>query len=391
MPPLLALIAFLLACTPDPSRSQEGPETPLDPEEAAPPAGMQAEFRGAWITRWSYGAPGDVEQAVRTLAKAGFNAVLFQVRGTFDACYDSPLEPWAAHLGGRLGRDPGWDPLEVAVREGHRHGLQVHAWINVAPLWSAGEPPPEPEAPGQPRHALLAHPEWLVKTPGGDSEPSREGYLFASLGEPAVRSRVSAVTADIVTRYDVDGIHLDYLRYPGPEYGREDARRAGSSLADGDWQREQVLRTARQVSLNVDVPVTAAVWGVYENRWGWADVSEGNRDYYQDTRALLAKHALDAAVPMIYRPVTDRRGARLDFATLLADHVAHASQRHVYAGITAALSPHEVFACIRTARREGAQGIVLFDYATALEAGWLPRLGETLFAEPAAPPLMTWR
>jgi len=73
------------------------------------------------------------------------------------------------------------------------------------------------------------------------------------------------------------------------------------------------------------------------------------------------------------------------------DHVAHASGRHVYAGLSAELGFDEVAACVAAARAAGAQGVVLFDYSTARNDGWLERFGDSLFAEPASPPPMPWR
>ena len=75
-------------------------------------------------------------------ANANFNAIFFQVRGNADAYYASQLEPWASRPSGTLGQDPGWDPLAVAIAEGHARGLEVHAWINVFPSWLGETAPP---------------------------------------------------------------------------------------------------------------------------------------------------------------------------------------------------------------------------------------------------------
>jgi uncharacterized lipoprotein YddW (UPF0748 family) len=350
----------------------------------------ETELRGAWVTRWSYSSADDVERIFRELDQAGFNAVYFQVRGTFDALYDSSIEPWSKELTGTLGQDPGWDPLAVAVQQGQARGLEVHAYINVFPFWSGTTPP----ASTTPRHAWLEHPDWVVVDDEGAAMALNSSYVFASPGNPEVRARIAAVAADIASRYAVDGIHLDYIRYSAPDYSHDAASQAayqGSSLSWGDWQRQQVVETARGVYQAVDIPVTAAVWGIYENSWGWSSVSQGNTDYYQDSRAFLAQGVLDANIPMIYWAVTDTPGARLDFATLVLDHVAHSSGRHVYAGISAELEYDEVIACVQAARAAGADGVVLFDYRTAAEGGWLQTFGDEAFAEPAGVPPMPWR
>ncbi len=348
------------------------------------------ELRGAWVTRWSFDSEADLERIFQELSDAGFNAVYFQVRGTFDALYASEIEPWSAELSGTLGQDPGWDPLAVAVEQGRARGLEVHAYINVFPLWSGNSAPRETT----PRHAYLDHPDWVVAGSDGQSQDLNDSYVFASPGNADVRARVAAVAADIASRYEVQGIHLDYVRYADPDHSHDTASQTayqGSALSWEDWQRQQVVETVRGVYTAVDVPVTAAVWGIYENSWGWSSVSQGNIDYYQDSRAFLSEGVLDATLPMIYWAVTDPPGERTDFATLVLDHVSHASGRHVYAGISAELTYDEVIACVAASRAAGADGVVLFDYRTAANEGWLQDFGDAVFSEPASPPPMSWR
>ncbi len=299
------------------------------------------ELRGVWVTRWTFSSEEQVRSIMAELGEAGFNAVFFQVRGNFDAYYDSKLEPWASRLGG-LGTDPGWDPLGVAVEAGHANGLQVHAYLNTFPMWSGTTPPSSSSIP----HALEDHPDWLL-----DGMELNSSYVFADPAETGVQARVAAVAADIEERYDVDGIHLDYVRYPSAQYTTPELGRAA------------VKDTVRGVQQAVDVPVTAAVWGIYENTYGWSGVSQGNVDYYQDSWAMAAEGLTDALIPMIYWSVKPTEGERLDFRVLVRDHVAHKGSGALYAGIGAdSLGKDEVLECIRVAREEGADGFVLFDY-----------------------------
>ena len=323
------------------------------------------ELRGVWVTRWTYASEAEVEALMEELHGAGFNAVFFQVRGEFDAYYRSAHEPWAEDLSGTLGRDPGWDPLEVAVREGHERGLQVHAWINTFTLWKGTAPP---ESEGIP-HALEAHPDWAL--PGS---VLNDHYVFAD--PPKVREHVQKVAADIDQRYDVDGVHLDYVRYP--------------SAKAGSGPREvHVEMTVAAVRDAIEAPVTAAVWGIHTDRWGW-DTSEGRADYAQDSHGMLQDGLLDGTLPMIYWPRTDPPGERLDFHTLVGDHVANRHGRHVYAGISAEkLSYEQVVANIESARSQGADGVVLFEYTYAKPH--FAKLREGVFAEDARPPAMGWR
>lgn len=354
------------------------------------PAALQ-EMRGIWVTRWTYSSATDVEAILADVAAAGFNTVFFQVRGSFDAFYASPLEPWSDLLTGTLGQDPGWDPLAVAVEAGHTQGLEVHAYLNVFPFWRGTAPPAE----SSPRHGYLESPAWLVAGPDEVPMALNPSYVFASPGNPAVQERVAAVAADIAERYDVDGIHLDYVRYPGAEYSHDAVSEArfvseGEGRSWEDWQRAQVKETVAGVSAGVSVPVTAAVWGVYEDRWGWSGVSEGNLDLYQDSRAFLAEGLLDATIPMIYWPVAEEPGSRLDFRTLIADHATHNGGRFVFAGLGGeGVGTDEALECVRVAREEGAAGVVLFDYTLFAED--LYRFRDEVFQQPAVPPAYPWR
>lgn len=367
--------------------STETAETADSTDTGEPPVD-DGELRGVWVDRWTYTSADDVTEIMERSAAAGFNTVFFQIRGNADAYYRSSYEPWAKGLSGTLGGDPGWDPLAVAVEEGHRNGLEVHAYVNAFPLWSGTTPPTE----SSPRHALLEHPDWLVADESGAPMALNSGYVWMSPGNPAVRERLRDVVEDIADHYDVDGIHLDLVRYPGAQYSHDavsEARYDDSGWED--WQRAQVVEAVRGVYGAVDKPVTAAVWGVYTNDWGWSSVSQGYSDYYQDSRAFLAEGVTDGNMPMIYWPVTDVEGDRLDFSTLIADHVAHASGRYVFAGIDASLGEDEVLTCIASAREHGARGVVIFDWQLMADGGWLESLAGSAFATPTTLPTYPWR
>jgi uncharacterized lipoprotein YddW (UPF0748 family) len=275
------------------------------------------------------------------VASGGFNQVFFHVRGTADAYYDSSLEPWAAGLGA-LGVDPGWDPLLEACAEAHARHLDIHAWIDTFPVWSGTSPPP----PATPEHVYDAHPEWICADESGTPMPLGADYVFGSPGNPDLVDHIAAVAAEIVARYDVDGVHLDCIRAPGPGYCHDaasESRFAEASAADpsltwGDWERDQVTATVEKVGEAIraedpDAVLTAAVWGIYRNTWGWTSVSQGYADYYQDPRAWAAASLVDAVVPMIYWDIKEPYATRLDFRAILDDHVAGMSGIPVLAGI----------------------------------------------------------
>lgn len=312
-------------------------DSPVDSQVDAP-----VEMRGVWVTRWTYSSPTDVQNIMKSLGDAGFNAVFFQVRGTFDAYYDSAHEPWASRLAG-LGTDPGWDPLAVAVEAGHANGLQVHAYINTFPMWSGTS---EPNSSGIP-HAYESNPDWLL-----DGMTLNSSYVFADPAEPGVQARVAAVAADIEAKYDVDGVHLDYIRYH--------AKGAGSGP-----RQAHIEATAQAVNDVVGSTTSAAVWGIHTNVWGWDNVSQGAADYGQDSHAMLASGALDEAMPMAYWPVQD---GRLDFRAIARHHLENTSGKPVHIGISPdALTPQQVKSAVRVALDAGAAGVVFFDAVAFLE------------------------
>ena len=307
----------------------------------------QAEMRGIWVTRWTWRSEEEVVRIVDRVADAGFNTIFFQVRGTFDSYYRSNIEPWGERLTGTLGQDPGWDPLAVTLREAHQRGLKVHVWLNTFPIWRGHELP----SASTPTHPLTLNPDWVLMEPTGERMPLNDSYIFADPANPEVRAHVAAVVRDIVANYAVDGVHLDYIRYPGKDY------------IDRERGQAAVTATVAEVRRTTDLPLSAAVWGIHSNPFGWSGVSKGATDYYQESHAWGREGALDAIAPMIYWPVTEPEGQRLDFRSLVRHHIAERGQAAVWAGVSAEHSYEEVVECVRAAREEGAQGYVIFDYS----------------------------
>ena len=161
-------------------------------------------IRAIWVTRWDYKTPGDIARVMDNCKVAGFNTVLFQVRGNGTAFYRSRIEPWADELGGR---DPGFDPLAIAIEEAHRRGLSLHAWVNVIPGWRGDTPPTNP------RQRYNAHADWFWRDAAGRRQPLG-WYVSLNPCYPKVRRYLTAVMQEIVANYPVDGLHLDYIRFP---------------------------------------------------------------------------------------------------------------------------------------------------------------------------------
>ncbi|MBN2360843.1 MAG: family 10 glycosylhydrolase [Deltaproteobacteria bacterium] len=366
-------------------------------------AAAAREARGVWVTRWNYSSAADVRDVVQQLADHGFNQIYFQIRGTADAYYDSTIEPWAKGLSGTLGVDPGWDPLQVAISAAHSHGLELHAWLNTFPAWTCGAALPESSGIA---HVLEAHPEWSAVDSGGTPMLGHcsEGYVSLSPGIPAVQDHIAAVVEDIVSRYQVDGIHLDYIRYPGPSYSHDgvsdqrytEAHDADASLTRAEWQRQQVSATVQKAFAEVvehrpAAWLSAAVWFVYKNEWGWS-TSQGYVDYFQDPRTWSAGGYIDAVAPMIYFPLTDPPGQNLDFGTMLEDHVAGNAGRNVYAGIHGDYDSFtEIADEIDFTRQHGGAGFIVFAYTYLQSHDYWDEMLAGPLATPALPPLHGWR
>jgi len=176
----------------------------------------------------------------------GFNAVFFQVRGAGTVYFNSAVEPWSPALSGgsaaATGKQPNWDPLRVAVAEGHRRGLQVHAYLNILPGWEGAAAPPA--ASGQ---LWVTRPSWFMVGADGKRMTSTPFYAFLNPALPEVRRYLASLCADMVQRYDVDGVHLDYIRWPGEkgDYSYDPATRRAFEVETVGWKGTQAAKWKR--------------------------------------------------------------------------------------------------------------------------------------------------
>ena len=183
-------------------------------------AGNKREFRGAWIQCVNGQFQGLSTSAMQQtlsyqldeLQKDGVNAIIFQVRPECDALYDSKIEPWSRFLTGVQGQAPSpyWDPLAWMIEQCHKRGMELHAWIN--PFRAKTKTTTTLSSD----HVAIKHPDMAF---------SYDGQFILNPGNLACRDYICKVVDDIVSRYDVDGIHIDDYFYPYPA--------AGQSIDDG--------------------------------------------------------------------------------------------------------------------------------------------------------------
>ena len=205
--------------------------------------------RALWITRWDWRTSSQLETVIENSAAAGFDTLLFQVRGTASTYWPSRLEPWAEELGGV---DPGFDPLQSALELAHARGLELHAWVNVMPSWRGLDPPRSAE------HLWHQRPAWHWHDAQGSRQKLCEDF-YVSLNPclPEVRAHLVAVLEELVSNYAIDGLHLDYMRFPN----EEPALPAGTQ---DDWPRDaRTLELFEGDTGLIDPDQDAAQW----DRW----------------------------------------------------------------------------------------------------------------------------
>ena len=379
--------------------------------EAAPPAGE--ETRALWVVRHALTSPGRVDKVVEVAREVNVNTILAQVRGRGDAFYKSDVVPAGEALGGAAA---GFDPLDQMIGRAHAAGMEVHAWINVYLVWSAGAPPVAAN------HVVNMRPEWISMRADGtrlvemlphEFEQERIEGMYLSPGNPDVKRHLREVVREIATRYDVDGIHLDYVRYPEPIVGYDRATRTAFTREFGvdplqidrpdsvtravigvdrlpdlrmrwiHWKREQVTDLVRALRNDLDllgrpIKLTAAVI---------ADQNEALNRYLQDWPTWLKDGIVDAVVPMAYAQSTPVAVGRISRAMSIP------SQRQVWAGIAIYNEgARDAADKIRKSRALGVDGIALFSYDTLLEsAGYRRSIRTWAFPQPTAPTRMPWR
>jgi len=363
------------------------------------PAGApEQELRAAWVTAWSDGflSPEQADETIRLAVKANLNAIILQVRKVGDAYYNSAYEP----RGDNIASGVDYDPLAYVIEKAHAAGLEVHAWVNAFRVWRSENPAPDP------RHITNEHPEWLTGT--RTKKMSADDGKFLDPGVPAVKDYTASVVADLLSKYDVDGIHLDYIRYPGQDFGynptsiyrfNEYCGRTGRPKNDDpdwcQWRRDQVTQTVRKIHYairatkpNVRLTVAGISWGDCPFNF---ERSSPYRLVYQDWAAWLKEGIVDACIPMDYRDQRNPDQAA-QYRHWLDGMSRWRGNRHIYAGLMVGADVDAATQQIKLAQDAGLDGVVSFAFNAA---PWREKLADALradvFATPASVPPMPWR
>ena len=303
-------------------------------------AQMKREMRGAWIQCVNGQFQGMGTQKMQQtlsyqldeLQKDGVNVIIFQVRPECDALYESSLEPWSRFLTGQQGKAPNpyWDPLQWMIEQCHARGMELHAWIN-------------PYRARTKTTTALASNHIKVRKPQNCFE--YDGLTILNPGLPENRDYICEVARDIVTRYDVDGIHMDDYFYPYPAAGQtipDDAqyRQYSNGIKDrGDWRRynvnlfiEQFYKTVHETKPWVKVGISP--FGIYRNKKSSPIGSNTNGlqnydDLYADILLWVNNGWLDYCVPQVYWEIGNKAA---DYDTLIRWWNQYASKRPLIIG-----------------------------------------------------------
>lgn len=327
---LAALAAILLLAS---------PATPLP---SADPAGCTV-----WVVRNALASPAAWRSARTAVERTGCRRVFLQVSGRWDAYFASVVHPSpesAPH-----GESWSDDPFGRAAADARSRGLEVHAWVNAMLAWSAPNPPENP------RHVFHSRPEWFVTGRDGRSMRSLSRGDLDALGlvgegwflDPArveVRTELRRFVLEIATRYPIDGIHLDYIRYP-----------AGWATTEGTDAVTRLVALIRSDLRAVEpgLALSAAVMPRPE---------EALRSFGQDWASWLARDLVDEAVPMVYR-----NGEEAVMA-VVERYPDDLPRDRIRIGVRIdRLSPRETRSLVRRAEAGGYAGLALFSQNLLLE------------------------
>lgn len=297
---LLSVALLFNAC----NKSSDGLGTDPTPE---PPIGSTLKFpkkemRAVWITTvwgldWPKSNAMDVQKKEYTdmldkFKELKFNAVFFQVRGMGDAFYNSPYEPWSGNITGTRGKDPGYDVLKFMIDEAHARGIEFHAWINPYRISTrAGNTTAYPAL-----HSTVPA-SWVV---------DHEKIRIYNPALPEVRQRLADIVKDLITKYDVDGLHLDDYFYPDPSS-------AGTLLSDDNdfnnlkgnikdkntWRRDNVDKAIELIFNTVKETKPQVVFSISPA----ASRSYNFNTLYADVPKWTFSGWVDIVIPQLYQEI----------------------------------------------------------------------------------------
>ncbi|MBN1480446.1 hypothetical protein EH223_20525 [candidate division KSB1 bacterium] len=339
--------------------------------------------RALWVTRWDYQSLQDIEKIMQFSDETGFNTILFQVRGNGTVTYQSDVELQSENF-----RSFGWDPLQKAIDSAHAHDLQLHAWVNLLPGWSGEDVPLHTE------QLYLQRPDWFMVDIYGRPQELQRGYLFLSPTHPQVSRYLQELCAELYNKYDIDGIHFDYIRFPASSYSYDPTSVAlfEKSYGAKPHERPMAWRLWRQNSISsfletVYHDIKFAKPRVIVSAAVVSDIDRANDTYFQDSCGWLGRGLLDAVYPMLYSHIDQV------FQQELEEYIMNSHGRHIYPGIH--VTKDGLASKLNIVKNLDVPGVALFSYKDLLENADIKQqfvsAVDTLWAEPTRPAQMPWK
>lgn len=322
------------------------------------------------------------------LKQANFNTILLQTRLRGDVIYPSAIEGFAESLTGHTGRNPGYDLLSFAIDECHKRGMELHAWLVAIPAGNARQVRLQGKNSVVKKHPKLCK---LYK-----------GNWYLDPGNPGTEDYLAGIVREIVSRYDVDGIHLDYIRYPDhPETfpDKDSFRKYGKGKNLAAWRRENITRIVRRVYTETKrqkpwIKVSSSPVGKYNDTSRYASHGwNAYRTVHQDAQRWLEEGIQDALFPMMYFKGNN-------FYPFALDWQEHKQGRWIVPGLGIYfLHPKEqnwtldeIVRQMNFLRHNGLDGQAFFRNRFLLEntKDVLSELTERFYMYPAVVPPMAW-
>lgn len=322
------------------------------------------------------------------LKAANFNTVLLQTRVRGDVIYPSAIETFTESLAGKEGRSPGYDPLQFAIDECHKRGMELHAWMVAIPI-------------GNNRQVKLLEKNSVVKKQPSICIHYKDSW-YLDPGNPKTDSYLAKLINEVVSRYDVDGIHFDYIRYPERAKDFPDHtsyRKYGKKKDKSQWRRDNMTRIVHRLYTEVKqlkpwVKVSCSPIGKYNDTGRYSSSGwNAYKEVYQDAQLWLKNGIHDALFPMMYFQGNN-------FYPFALDWQENKSGRWIIPGLGIYfLHPKEqdwkldeIARQIYFLRNIKADGEAYFRNRFVMDntKGLLDELQEHFYATPAVVPPMTW-
>lgn len=333
-----------------------------------------------WVVRDAMVTREKIDSLLRFASSNGFNHLLVQVRGRGDALYSSELVPRSV----LLKNDPDFDPLAYIVEKAKLFDIKIHAWVNVYLVWSAGKIPDSKD------HVFNLHRDWIDRdgelNSRNYSSPSNDEGHYLAPHHPEVSQHLISVFRELVAKYEIDGLHLDYVRYKNVDYGnnlealrsyrtysnenplvflsnsnaaiRKDPQLKSKMIQWNNYRRSAITSFVRDLKLMINDVRPGCILSAAVK----PNLHSAKDRFYQEWDVWLAAGYLDLAVSMNYSRSLREFAANID---RIYDNLPGDIRSRIIMGVAAYNQPADDMGDkIKYARITRFSGISVFSYNT---------------------------